>query len=576
MRSICIDVGSTFVKYFIFDSTKNDAIVVEKIPFPNPALKSKILYEVAADDIKSTILQIMELALEYGCARCFLSVQMHGYLTRNSKGVFSNYISWKDIRGDISSSYFETIDFNKNGTALKNNLPFVKLHNKGITQKTEFFTLGSYVAYLLTGVNATHKSDGCASGFFDAETLEPILLKNIALPIVYKDLKVLGKYKNISVYTPFGDHQTSFLGSSATKDGYLLNIGTATQLSTLGKRGVNLPNVEERPYFNDDRLLTVTNLTRGEVLFDGYDIRDFSDEILIAMKKLPPKSKMFVGGGGAEIAYDYLKYYFADYGIECIKCDDNIGMEGLKMIAQENGVKLGTMLSEVAFPNFPIILKNSNLDFFIVDNEHGSFDYSFISAIVMNANLCGLKSIIRISDNSRKDIIKFADMGAGGFLLPMTNTAEDIKQVVKYGKYAPIGSRGISTNRAHTLYNPPPIDQYMEMANKKVKVYAQIETALGVQNIEEILSVEGVDGVFIGPNDLSCDMGCIGNFEPIKEAITKIAAAAQKCGKTYGIITAEKPLIEHALSNNVDYISYGSEINMLKSGCKNIIKQING
>lgn len=575
MRSICIDVGSTFVKYFIFDSAKNDAVLAEKIPFPNPALKSKILYEVASADIKAAVMQILDIALDYGCTKCFFSVQMHGYLTRNSKGTFSNYISWKDTRGDISSPYFEQIDFNKNGTSLKRNLPIVKIHNKGLTSKTEFFTLGSYITYFLTGVNATHKSDGCASGFFNAETLEPILLDNITLPTVYNDLRALGWYKNIAVYTPFGDHQTSFLGSKA-EDGYLLNVGTATQLSTLGKSGMNLPNVEERPYFNDNRLLTVTNLTRGEVLFDGYDLKEFSDEIFFAMKKLPAKSKMYVGGGGAEIVFDYLKYHLADYGVECIMCDDNIGMEGLKMIAQENTVKLGTMLSEVCFPNFPIILKNSNLDFFIVDNEHGSFDYSFISAIVMNANLCDLKSIIRISDNSRKDIIKFADMGAGGFLLPMTNTAEDIKQVVKYGKYAPIGSRGISTNRAHTLYNPPPIDQYMEMANKKVKVYAQIETVMGVQNIDEILAVEGVDGVFIGPNDLSCDMGCIGNFEPIKEAISKVAEAAQKWGKTYGIITAEKPLIEHALSKNVDFISYGSEINMLKSGCKNIIKQING
>lgn len=570
MRSICIDVGSTFVKFFIYDSAINDTILVEKLPFPSPVLKSKILFEVSASDIESTILSIMDRAIDYGCSKCFFSVQMHGYFTRNSKGVFSNYISWKDIRGDISDPELEKIDFNKNGTALKNNLPFVKMHNRKFNTKTEFFTLGSYISYFLTGVNATHKTDGCASGFYDAETLEPLSINNLVLPTVYSDIRIIGRYKDISVYTPLGDQQTSFYGSKAT-DGYLLNIGTATQLCTLGEAGVNLPNVEERPFFDNSRLLTVTNLTRGETLFGGYDIREFSEEILVALKKLPVKNKMYVGSGGAEIAYDYLKYFFEDYGIECIKCEDNIGMDGLKMIAQENSVKLGTMLSEVAFPNFPIILKNSNLDFFIIDNEHGSFDYSFISAIVMNANLCDFNSIIRISDNSRKDIIKFADMGARGFLLPMTNTAEDIRQVVKYAKYAPIGSRGISTNRAHTLYNPPPIDQYMEAANKKVKVYAQIETVCGVENIEDILSVNGVDGVFIGPNDLSCDMGCIGNIEPIKEAIDKVAAAAQKTGKEFGIITADKDLIRHAVLNGVNYISCGSEINMLKSGCKNIL-----
>ena len=160
--------------------------------------------------------------------------------------------------------------------------------------------------------------------------------------------------------------------------------------------------------------------------------------------------------------------------------------------------------------------------------------------------------------------------------MPMTNCAEDIRQVVKYAKYAPVGQRGISTNRAHTLYNPPPIDQYMVEANERVKVYAQIETVAGVENIDEILEVEGVAGVFVGPNDLSCDMGCIGDNAPVKEAIDKVAEAAADHGKMWGIITASKDLIDHSLSRGVDMISYGSEINMMKDYCRSIKKKIYG
>ena len=76
----------------------------------------------------------------------------------------------------------------------------------------------------------------------------------------------------------------------------------------------------------------------------------------------------------------------------------------------------------------------------------------------------------------------------------MTNTADDIKKVVEYAKYAPVGKRGISTMRAHTLYAPPSLCEYMPLANERIKVYAQIETVSGVVNIEEILSVNGVDG----------------------------------------------------------------------------------
>ena len=245
-------------------------------------------------------------------------------------------------------------------------------------------------------------------------------------------------------------------------------------------------------------------------------------------------------------------------------------------MCKQHDTKIGTMLSEVCFSNFPIILKNAGMDFLIIDNEHGAFDYAFMSSVITISRLQKLPAIVRLPDNHRKDITKLADMGAEGFLLPMTNGVQDILPVVQYAKYEPIGKRGISTNRAHTFYNPPPLAEYMESANKKMRVYAQIETAAGVQNIQDILSVDGVDGIFIGPNDLSCDLGCIGNNDPIKQAIAKVASETKRQGKTWGIITTNKELIDFSLSNNVDYLSYGSEINMLKDSCKKIKKNIYG
>ena len=99
----------------------------------------------------------------------------------------------------------------------------------------------------------------------------------------------------------------------------------------------------------------------------------------------------------------------------------------MKKLSNMCNRKIGTMLSEVCFPNFPIILKNENIDFLIIDNEHGAFDYAFLSAIVMNARLIGLPLIVRLPDNNRRDITKLVDMGVSGFLLPMTNTTDDIK-----------------------------------------------------------------------------------------------------------------------------------------------------
>ena len=141
--------------------------------------------------------------------------------------------------------------------------------------------------------------------------------------------------------------------------------------------------------------------------------------------------------------------------------------------------KVGIMLSELSSGSLPVLFRAAGLDFFILDCEHGGFDYGAVSRIVLSARLCGITCIVRLADNGRKDIQKFMDMGADGLLLPMTNDASEIMQVVKYAKYRPVGERGISTMRAHTLYAPPPIAEYVREANAHTRVYAQIEPRAG-------------------------------------------------------------------------------------------------
>ena len=91
-----------------------------------------------------------------------------------------------------------------------------------------------------------------------------------------------------------------------------------------------------------------------------------------------------------------------------------------------------------------------------------------------------------------------------------------------------------------------------------------------MKNVDKILAVEGVDGVFIGPNDLSVDMNCISDKKTLYTAIEKIAAAANETEKPFGIITGDKELIEYSIRNNASMVSVGSELNMLINGCKRI------
>ncbi|MFR5102931.1 MAG: HpcH/HpaI aldolase family protein [Christensenellaceae bacterium] len=234
--------------------------------------------------------------------------------------------------------------------------------------------------------------------------------------------------------------------------------------------------------------------------------------------------------------------------------------------------KVGIMISEISFSNMPVLMKNAGLDFFILDLEHGGFDYADVARIIMTARLCGLENIVRLPDNSRKDIIKLMDMGADGLLLPMTNSVSEIREVVRYAKYPPTGERGISTMRAHTFYNPPPMTEYFSKANTRTKIFAQIETREGVKNIISILSERGVEGCMIGPNDLSADYGCLGNecAEEILNAIERIGGVTRDEKKAAGIITGNKNYLEKSKANNFTYYCQGSELNAIREYCKKI------
>ena len=241
--------------------------------------------------------------------------------------------------------------------------------------------------------------------------------------------------------------------------------------------------------------------------------------------------------------------------------------------------RAGVMINEIAFSNLPVLFRQCGLDFYIIDGEHGAFDYREFYQMICAARLAGgIETIVRLPSNARKDIIKLMDMGADSLLLPMTNGAEDIRQVVKYAKYSPLGERGISTMRAHTLYNPPPLKEYMRTANARTRVYAQIETVAGVEHIDEILEEEGVAGFFMGPNDLSDAYGCPGEkaAPQILEAIGKTVESARRHKKTSGIITENAAYLQRAREAGMTMFSCGSELSLLAAGLRNTVAHIKG
>ena len=238
---------------------------------------------------------------------------------------------------------------------------------------------------------------------------------------------------------------------------------------------------------------------------------------------------------------------------------------------------LGMFLSEIGAPNLVRVMQASGVDFVIVDCEHGYFDFSQVAAIAAVGSGIGFPVIVRVPHISRECIQKYLDAGVDGLLVPMLETEDQARMLVRLGKYAPEGARGISTMRPHSNYNPGDLVSYTEKANKRTMFFAQIESRAGVQNAEAIASVPGLDGIFIGPNDLACDMGMTGQFNTpeMDEAIGHVVKAAKAHHIPCGIIASSAPFLRKWEERGMNMFSCDSELGLLKKGIQAMVKSVN-
>ncbi len=184
------------------------------------------------------------------------------------------------------------------------------------------------------------------------------------------------------------------------------------------------------------------------------------------------------------------------------------------------------------------VLGQLGFDFIVIDTEHCQYDLSNVESYIRAAEYRGLLPIVRVVDCSRNSILKMLDMGAMGLFLPFIKTAEEVRQAVSFSKYPPLGERGLG--HAHKVgYGLDPIvnsgraEDYLEWANENTLLIPQCETAEAVENIEEILDVDGVAGVFIGPYDLSISLGIPCQFDDpkFKNAVKQVIDACKKADK---------------------------------------------
>lgn len=247
-------------------------------------------------------------------------------------------------------------------------------------------------------------------------------------------------------------------------------------------------------------------------------------------------------------------------------------MSKLKARLRAGESLIGTMITMVDHCDIAKVIRIAGFDFMIIDNEHGSFDYSAAARMCSVARAIDLPVIIRIPEARREIVLKYMEMGSSGILLPNCENAETAKLLVEFSKYAPMGNRGVSLLRPHTDYvQPASAVDYMKKANDETIIMCQIESPVGVGNVGAILDVDGVDACFIGPNDLSQSYGVMGQFTHplVVEAMDKVAAAARARGKFSGVhFTGSPDMLKPWMDKGMTLNLWSTDVNLLMNSAR--------
>ena len=217
---------------------------------------------------------------------------------------------------------------------------------------------------------------------------------------------------------------------------------------------------------------------------------------------------------------------------------------------EKNKVKLklkrGELCLSAMFPFYspPLVelLGRCGTDAITFDSEHGSLDISQIEDLARACELVGVTPLCRVPAGRQEIILRTLDAGVMGVIVPHVKTRDDAEEIVSSVKYPPWGRRGMAMTARAPGYMGMSVDDYITQANNETMVIVQIEDPEGVENVESIVSVKGLDGVFIGRNDLTLAMGFTGNVSApeVQKAIEKVASMTLKAGLTLVVATDER------------------------------------
>lgn len=242
----------------------------------------------------------------------------------------------------------------------------------------------------------------------------------------------------------------------------------------------------------------------------------------------------------------------------------------VKMALRMNNVVCGCIVAEMRSPAIGMILKRAGLDFFILDMEHGSFNYETACDILVACHGLRIVPFVRVPAIDREPFQRLLDAGALGLLVPRVESRAQAEQAVDLIRYSPLGSRGVSLRRPHSGFSRPDPAEFTAEANGNVRLLLQIESRRAIDNIDCISKVPGIDVLFVGPSDLAHSYGSTppGQVEP---AIQRVIEAGRDRSIVTGIHHSDVAYITGLMQAGMRFFSVDTEVGVIISSLSKTI-----
>jgi 2-dehydro-3-deoxyglucarate aldolase/4-hydroxy-2-oxoheptanedioate aldolase len=243
---------------------------------------------------------------------------------------------------------------------------------------------------------------------------------------------------------------------------------------------------------------------------------------------------------------------------------------------EEGRTPLGHMIMEFATRGIAKLLEGAGVDFVLLDMEHTGFDAGCIADQIAWFKATPIAPFVRVPQNHYHFLARTMDAGALGVMVGNVETPEAARQIVDAVKYAPMGRRGVGLGTAHNDYIMPDPVRYFEYANANTTVICQIESPIGLANLDGIAATPGVDVLWVGHFDLSQSMGIAAQFQhpDFLAALKKVVETAGRYGKHAGIQPGNLEQAEQWMAIGYDVVSWSSDVAVYRTALNSGVAQL--